>query len=101
MRAASRVAADIDQAESGAKLENGVLTLTLAKRGAPASGAASAVSTEPVRAGSPVAQACARSQRGRTSKAPDRSVTARPACQRIAAASAIIAPLSVHSAGSG
>ena len=31
------VAADIDQAESGAKLENGVLTLTLAKRGAPAS----------------------------------------------------------------
>ena len=31
------VAAEIDQAESGAKLENGVLTLTLAKRGAPAS----------------------------------------------------------------
>jgi len=31
------VAVDIDQAESGAKLENGVLTLTLAKRGAPAS----------------------------------------------------------------
>ena len=31
------VAADIDQAESGAKLENGVLTLTLAKRGALAS----------------------------------------------------------------
>jgi HSP20 family molecular chaperone IbpA len=31
------VAADIDQAESGAKLENGVLTLTLAKRNAPAS----------------------------------------------------------------
>ena len=31
------VATEIDQAESGAKLENGVLTLTLAKRGAPAS----------------------------------------------------------------
>ena len=31
------VAVDIDQAESGAKLENGVLTLTLAKRNAPAS----------------------------------------------------------------
>ena len=31
------VAVDIDQGESGAKLENGVLTLTLAKRGAPAS----------------------------------------------------------------
>jgi HSP20 family protein len=31
------VAVDVDQAESGAKLENGVLTLTLAKRGAPAS----------------------------------------------------------------
>ena len=31
------VAADIEQAESSAKLENGVLTLTLAKRGAPAS----------------------------------------------------------------
>ena len=31
------VATDIDQAESGAKLENGVLTLTLAKRSAPAS----------------------------------------------------------------
>ena len=31
------VAAEIDQAESGAKLENGVLTLTLAKRNAPAS----------------------------------------------------------------
>ena len=30
------VAADVDQAESGAKLENGVLTLTLAKRGTPA-----------------------------------------------------------------
>jgi HSP20 family protein len=30
------VAADVDQAESSAKLENGVLTLTLAKRGAPA-----------------------------------------------------------------
>ena len=30
------VAADIDQAESAAKLENGVLTLTLAKRGTPA-----------------------------------------------------------------
>jgi HSP20 family protein len=30
------VAADIDQAESSAKLENGVLTLTLAKRGSPA-----------------------------------------------------------------
>ena len=29
--------ADVDQAESGAKFENGVLTLTLAKRGAPAS----------------------------------------------------------------
>jgi len=31
------VAAEVDQAESSAKLENGVLTLTLAKRGAPAS----------------------------------------------------------------
>jgi HSP20 family protein len=31
------VAVDIDQSESGAKLENGVLTMTLAKRGAPAS----------------------------------------------------------------
>jgi len=31
------VAVDVDQAESGAKLENGVLTLTLAKRGAAAS----------------------------------------------------------------
>ena len=31
------VATEIDQAESGAKLDNGVLTLTLAKRGAPAS----------------------------------------------------------------
>ena len=31
------VATEIDQAESGAKLENGVLTLTLAKRGASAS----------------------------------------------------------------
>jgi HSP20 family protein len=30
------VAADIDQAESAAKLENGVLTLTLTKRGTPA-----------------------------------------------------------------
>ena len=30
------VAADVDQAESSAKLENGVLTLTLAKRGTPA-----------------------------------------------------------------
>jgi HSP20 family protein len=30
------LAADIDQAESGAKLDNGVLTLTLVKRGAPA-----------------------------------------------------------------
>jgi HSP20 family protein len=30
------VASDIDQAESAAKLENGVLTLTLAKRGTPA-----------------------------------------------------------------
>jgi HSP20 family protein len=30
------VAADIDQAESTAKLENGVLTLTLSKRGTPA-----------------------------------------------------------------
>jgi HSP20 family protein len=30
------VATDVDQAESGAKLENGVLTLTLSKRGAPA-----------------------------------------------------------------
>jgi HSP20 family protein len=30
------VASDIDQAESGAKLENGVLKLTLSKRGAPA-----------------------------------------------------------------
>ncbi len=30
------VAADIDQAESSAKLENGVLTLTLTKRGTPA-----------------------------------------------------------------
>lgn len=29
------VAADVDQAESAAKLENGVLTLTLTKRGAP------------------------------------------------------------------
>jgi HSP20 family protein len=29
------LAADIDQAESAAKLENGVLTLTLTKRGAP------------------------------------------------------------------
>ena len=31
------VASEVDQAESSAKLENGVLTLTLAKRGAPAS----------------------------------------------------------------
>lgn len=31
------VAADIDQSASAAKLENGVLTLTLSKRGAPAS----------------------------------------------------------------
>ncbi len=31
------LAGDVDQAESSAKLENGVLTLTLAKRGAPAS----------------------------------------------------------------
>jgi HSP20 family protein len=31
------VAAEVDQAESSAKLEHGVLTLTLAKRGAPAS----------------------------------------------------------------
>mgnify|MGYP000935892434 CR=1 FL=1 len=31
------VAADIDQSASAAKLENGVLTLTLTKRGAPAS----------------------------------------------------------------
>ena len=31
------LASDVDQAESSAKLENGVLTLTLAKRGAPAS----------------------------------------------------------------
>ncbi len=30
-----KVASDIDQAESGAKLENGVLTLSLRKRGAP------------------------------------------------------------------
>lgn len=30
------VAADVDQAESSAKLENGVLTLTLTKRGTPA-----------------------------------------------------------------
>jgi HSP20 family protein len=30
------LAADVDQAESAAKLENGVLVLTLAKRGAPA-----------------------------------------------------------------
>ena len=30
------VAADVDQAESSAKLDNGVLTLTLAKRGTPA-----------------------------------------------------------------
>jgi HSP20 family protein len=30
------VAAEVDQAESSAKLENGVLTLTLAKRGTPA-----------------------------------------------------------------
>jgi HSP20 family protein len=30
------LAAEVDQAESAAKLENGVLTLTLAKRGAPA-----------------------------------------------------------------
>jgi HSP20 family protein len=30
------VASDVDQAESSAKLENGVLTLTLSKRGAPA-----------------------------------------------------------------
>jgi HSP20 family protein len=31
------LAAEVDQAESAAKLENGVLVLTLAKRGAPAS----------------------------------------------------------------
>ncbi len=31
------VASEVDQAESSAKLENGVLTLTLTKRGAPAS----------------------------------------------------------------
>ena len=31
------VASEVDQAESSAKLENGVLTLTLSKRGAPAS----------------------------------------------------------------
>lgn len=32
-----KVASDIDQAESGAKLDNGVLTLSLRKRGAPSS----------------------------------------------------------------
>jgi len=31
------VSAEVDQAESSAKLEHGVLTLTLAKRGVPAS----------------------------------------------------------------
>ena len=40
-------------------------------------------------------------QRGRTPKAPSRRTCATPRCKRSAAASAIIAPLSVHSATSG
>jgi len=40
-------------------------------------------------------------QRGRTSKAWSIDACPAPACSRIAAASAIIAPLSVHSASSG
>ena len=43
----------------------------------------------------------ANGQRGKTSKLPEVLGAAPPACQRMAAASAIMAPLSVHSANSG
>jgi hypothetical protein len=52
-------------------------------------------------AGASIVSIASSGQRGRTSKAPSRLPAASPRCARIAAASAIIAPLSVHSASGG
>ena len=84
-----RLAQEVDQAESGAKLENGVLTLTLPKPWRARCGSADSQLSSAI------------GQRGRTSKAPSVLSSARPYCQRIAAARAIMAPLSVHRASGG
>ena len=94
--------AEVDQQASQAKFENGVLTLVLAKKVAdrrdPAADRLRAARARPP---SRAPQAAASGQRGSTSKAWPFDVAAMPRCHRIAAASAIIAPLSVQSASSG
>jgi hypothetical protein len=101
---------EVDQAEASAKLENGVLTLDAAQarrahRGADHGGLTAAGAAGPGLGQAAQAQApsasSARGQRGRTSKAPSVCGRATPCCSRSAAASAIMAPLSVHSASGG
>ena len=97
--------AEVDQAQSQAKFENGVLTLTLAKKVPARRDAAehrlidarAAAVSRSARAGSTDGQRPARQHVERVVA----RGAAMPRCSRIAAASAIIAPLSVHSASSG
>ena len=84
--------AEVDPAASQAKVENGVLTLTLAKK---------------VATGRALRSASADLRGGRERPARPhvegivRCAGGGPRCSRIAAASAIIAPLSVQSCSSG
>ena len=83
---------ELDQAASSAKLDNGVLTLTLAKRVPNGADATDHQLTAQLRErpARPHVEGVVRSTRPRCLR-----------CSRIAAASAIMAPLSVHSASSG